>query len=165
MLADPESPAERSSAGDQADVALGLLGGFRLLKRDQVVEVRHGGKTERLLTSLGLRADYGMERDELLALLWPASDEALAAQSLHTLTHVLRRTLAGTLGGHAPIIRRGGRLCLNVENGIAVDVAEFESAAATGDRLGRAGDDRASAAAYHAAVDLYRGDLVIGSDV
>jgi len=165
VLAQPASSPALTTGIGCPSVRLGLLGGFRLLKHDRPLEVRHGGKTERLLTSLALRSRHGIDREELLGLVWPASDETLAAQSLHTLTHALRQALSDALGGHSPIVRRGGRLCLNLEDGITVDVAEFESAAASGDMLRRAGDDTAAALAYQAAAEIYRGDLVIGSDL
>lgn len=142
-----------------------LFGGFGLLKHDGPIVVRAGGKTEGLLLALALRLVAGVERQELLAQLWPSSDEALAAQSLDALIHALRRSVGNAMAGASPIVRIGGRLRLNTELGVRVDVAEFEANIARGDglrRLGRAAD---AVPFYEAAADLYRGDLTIGSDI
>ncbi|HXI45921.1 MAG TPA: BTAD domain-containing putative transcriptional regulator [Candidatus Acidoferrales bacterium] len=160
--------AARNSAGTRgagARLSIRLLGGFRLVKDEHPLLLRPGGKAETLLVNLALRLRGGIEREELLGLLWPTSDEALAAQSLHTLVHELRVAVGDALGGAPPVVRRDGRLCLNLEDGISVDIEEFEARAAQGDSLRRAGDDRAALPCYEQAADLYGGDLVIGSEL
>jgi DNA-binding SARP family transcriptional activator len=159
------APSEDIDRRTRARVVVRLFGGFRLLKDERPYSVRPGGKTELLLSALALRLREGIAHDELVTALWPASDEALARQSLHTLTHELRRGLADALGGASPVIRADGRLRLNVESGIAVDVEQFEGNIATADRLERAGHEDEAMPRYEAAVYLYRGDLVIGSDI
>lgn len=146
-------------------VELRLLGGFKLLKHNQPLSVRPGGKTEVLLVNLALRLPGGMDRGELLSVLWPASDEALASQSLDTLVHSLRRAVGDALGGAAPVVRTAGRLRLNTELGIGVDIEAFESEASHGDRLRRAGSPAEAMTCYERAASLYEGDLVVGSEI
>src|SRR5262245_61400833 len=66
-------------------VAVCLLGGFRLLKLGELVDVRPGGKTQALLSALALRRPTGVAREELIGSIWPTSDAALGGQSLNTL--------------------------------------------------------------------------------
>jgi DNA-binding SARP family transcriptional activator len=164
----PAQPASRLSVGSASGrprLELRLLGGFRLLKDAEPVAVRHGGKAEVLLLNLALQPRLGVEREELLATLWPNADEALASQSLDTLVHSLRKTAGDALDGAGPVVRSDGRLRLNVERGIRLDVAEFEREAAEGDRLRRTGEEAAAVPRYEEAVRLYAGDLVIGSEI
>ena len=148
-----------------ARVIVRLFGSFSLAKDDAPVALRAGGKVESLLVSLALRLHDGIEQDELVAALWPAADEGLGRQSLHTLTHTLRRDLGDALDGAAPVIRSGGRLRLNTDRGIEVDVDQFERNVAAGDRLHRAGQDLAAVPCYEAAIGIYAGDLVVGSEI
>ncbi len=159
------SPQPVVERGTRHSVELRLLGGFELRKHDQVLPTRPGGKTQTLLVNLALRLHVGMERDELCTVLWPASDEALAAQSLDTLLHSLRRSVGDALGGAAPVVRTAGRLRLNTEIGIGVDVEAFEAEAIQGDRLRRAGSQAEAMTSYERAASLYHGDLVVGSEV
>jgi DNA-binding SARP family transcriptional activator len=164
-LAEASTHPEDGTFASDHRVSIRLLGGFSVVKDKRTLELRHGGKAEALLVNLALRLPGGIDREELLSLLWPASDEALASQSLHTLVHGLRVAIGDALGGAPPVVRRAGRLCLNLEDGIAVDVEEFEQQAAQGDRLRRAGNDGDAIPCYEHAVGVYHGDLVVGSEV
>jgi DNA-binding SARP family transcriptional activator len=142
-----------------------LLGSFRVFSNGAPVALRPEGKAEQLLHALALRPQHGVERDELVGIVWPTGDYRLARQSLNTLLYSLRRTFADGLGGRTPILREEGRYRLNTEDGVAIDVDEFDAAVATGDRVAGRGDHEAAIRAYEDAVLLYSGDLVVGSDV
>lgn len=142
-----------------------LLGGFRLLKHGQQLRVRPGSKTCVLLSNLALRYLPGINRDELLDLLWPATSAALAAQSLNTLVYTIHRELGDALAGRPPIVHLDGRYRLNVEGGVVVDVAEFDAAVNDGDRLSRDGRSDEAMVSYGGAAAMYTGDLVLGSEV
>ncbi|HXU85934.1 MAG TPA: BTAD domain-containing putative transcriptional regulator [Verrucomicrobiae bacterium] len=150
---------------DRAGIRICLLGGFRILKGPRPVSVRPGGKVEKLVGTLAFRATEGVDRDELLGLVWPESDIELAGQSLNSLVHSLTRSLADALSGHPPVVRRAGRYCLNTDEGVAVDVRQFDAAVDAGDRQSRIGDVGGAIHAYLDAVGLYAGDLAIGSGV
>lgn len=136
-----------------------LLGNFVLLKAGRPVGLRYGGKTQGLLYHLGLQHRHAVPRDMLLNVLWPASDIALASQSLHSLVYSLHELVGDAIGGAAPVLHEEGHYRLNVEAGIGVDVACFDALTETGDQYIRAGSMTAAVNAYTSAVDLYRGEL------
>jgi DNA-binding SARP family transcriptional activator len=142
-----------------------LLGRFRVAKRGLPVPLRSGGKVEQLLAGLALNPRSGASREELLARIWPTTDLVLAGRSLNTLVYWLHRTLGEALGGRSPVLHHDGRYRLNFDEGVTVDVLEFEEAAATGDRLTSAGDHRGAIEWYRAAAALYAGDFVTVTDV
>jgi TolB-like protein/DNA-binding SARP family transcriptional activator len=80
-----------------------------------------------LLAVLAAAGERGVERDALLALLWPESDEERARTSLRQLVHVLRNQLETP-----ELLTRSAELRLNAEV-ISSDVAEFRAAIAAGD--------------------------------
>jgi DNA-binding SARP family transcriptional activator len=141
-----------------------LLGAFGVIKGGADVPLRPGGKTEALIAELAL-VDAGASRDELVTALWPGADPELAAHSLRSLVHSLHQQFGDVLQGAAPVIRAAGRYRLNRNAGVATDVGHFEAMADRGDLARRAGDEDGAMSAYMEAVQLYRGDLCVGSDV
>jgi DNA-binding SARP family transcriptional activator len=71
-----------------------LLGGFRLIKYAQQVDMREAGKTGALLSLLALHPKSPTQRDTLLDVLWPAGDTVQAVQSLHSLVYSISKLLA-----------------------------------------------------------------------
>jgi len=146
-------------------VLICLLGSFQLLADGRPVTLRGGGKAEALLGALASRSDQGLSRDRIIDALWPDSDAVLAGQSLNTLVYSLHRLLGEALGGAAPVVYSGGWYRLNLEAGVAVDVAEFDQLVDTADQLTQRTELNPAAEAYQSAVDLYRGDLCVGPDI
>ena len=146
-------------------VLICLLGSFRVLKGGRPVAVRTGGKTESLLSSLSVRKGYRASRATLLGTLWPDSEDVLASQCLSSVIYSLHRLLGDAIKGAAPVIHAGGYYRLNIEAGVGVDVACFESLAMTGEQYAQSGNLAAAATAYHQATYLYHGDLCNGIDV
>jgi DNA-binding SARP family transcriptional activator len=142
-----------------------LLGAFQILKGDRPVSVRPGGKVERFIGILALHPDDGVGRDELLGLVWPDSEAELALQSLNSLVHSLQRTLSDALAGHPPIVRQNGRYRLNTAVGVAIDVKDFDAAVDNGDRRTRDGDLANAMDAYRQALEIYGGDLAVGTGI
>jgi DNA-binding SARP family transcriptional activator len=142
-----------------------LLGTFRLLHTGHPVAIPCGGKIETLLGRLGTQFAHRVPRTVLLDLLWPASDSALAHQSLNSLIYSLHKLIGDALGGAAVILHEDGYYRLNMEAGIDVDVACFDSWANRGDQHVRAGDLARAATSYRKSVQLYRGDLSVEMDV
>ena len=142
-----------------------LLGSFQVISGGHPVVLRGGGKAEALLCGLALRSQHGLTRDRLIDSLWPDGEAALAGQSLNSLVYSLHRLLGPALDGAPPVVYNGGWYRLNVDAGVAVDLTEFERLAASGDQLMNADEPDAGAVAYQAAIDLYRGDLCVGTDV
>ena len=157
--------AGESTFGAPEAVVVCLLGGFRLMKLGRPVSVRRGSKAQALLSNLALRPRLGIPRDELLGLVWPASQFDLAGQSLNTLVSSLTRSLGDALAGRPPVVHDQGTYRLNAEFGVRVDVVEFDAAVDAGDRCARAGDEAGAMAAYLGAASMYGGDLAFGSDI
>ena len=81
-----------------------------------------------LFARLALPGDYGVGREELLALLWPERDTESARHSLDQLLYEARRALDG-----APTI---GTSSLQLNSHVVIsDVAEFRTALDAGDFL------------------------------
>ncbi|KAB1929820.1 transcriptional regulator [Micromonospora sp. ALFpr18c] len=105
MTADPSVP----TAGDppESDVALHLLGGFRLLRGTAPVVVPRG--LQRVIALIGLRP--GATRSQLAGLLWPDASEERALSSLRTALWRLRQdpccpmTVAGDTVRLGPAVR------------------------------------------------------------
>jgi DNA-binding SARP family transcriptional activator len=142
-----------------------LLGNFRLLHTGAPVAIPCGGKIETLLGRLGRQFDHRVQRSVLVDLLWPASDSALAHQSLNSLVYSVHKLIGDALGGAAAILHEDGYYRLNMEAGVGVDVACFDDWADTGDQQVRAGDLARAATSYRKSVHLYRGDLAVETDV
>jgi len=136
-----------------------LLGKFRLVKVGKELPIRGGSKAEALLARLALSRDRGVERGCLMSAVWPGRDSSQAGQSLNSLIYSLRRLLGDGIGGAAPVVQDSGFYRLNLEAGIALDVACFEMLAEDGDRRAKAGDEEGAAEAYRQAISFYRGDL------
>jgi len=94
-----------------------------------------------------------------MSAVWPGRDSSQAGQSLNSLIYSLRRLLGDGIGGAAPVVQDSGFYRLNLEAGIALDVACFEMLAEDGDRRAKAGDEEGAAEAYRQAISFYRGDL------
>ena len=146
-------------------VLICLLGNFRLLQAGQAIGVYNGGKGEALLCALGLHAGHRVPRDQLLSLLWPSAEPALAKRSLNNLIYSLHKLLGDVLGGAQPVIHEDGYYRLNREAGVGVDIACFDALVSAGDRQSGAGDRAAAALYYSRAARLYRGDLSAATDI
>ena len=141
-----------------------LLGNFRLMKFGRAVPTTRRAKIVTLLSNLGLHWEHGMRRDALLLTLWPSGDRLLARQSLNSLVHSLRRMFADAIDADGPVRYTDGAYRLNLEAGVAVDVAQFEHLVTAADRYRVAGEPAAAQRLYAAAVDLYRGDLCMDTE-
>jgi len=146
-------------------IVICLLGDFQLLKAGCAISVRGGGKTEALLCYLGVHYNQRISRETLLDALWPNGDPVLTSQSLNSLVYSLSKLLGDAIGGTAPILHADGYYRLNIDAGVGVDLAWFESLVSNGDQRCRAGDRAGAAHAYQCAANIYRGDLWSGSDL
>jgi len=116
------------------------------------------------LGQLALRP-VGVRRETLLSILWPDREAALAGQSLNTLVYSARESLGDEIGGASPVLQSCGYYRLNLEAGIAVDLARFESLTEEGHRLVSADDPEGASRAYRQALACYCGDLALDGDV
>jgi predicted ATPase/DNA-binding SARP family transcriptional activator len=116
-------------------------------------------KAAALVKFLALAPGHRLTRDEVVDRFWPDLDPPAAVNNLYQALHTARRAFAahgGGLGaapdGPALTLRRN-TVALDPPGGLWIDVEAFETAAA-GAR--RAQDPEA----YHAALELYSGDLL-----
>jgi DNA-binding SARP family transcriptional activator len=160
-----ELPMPRPRPPVQNDqVLVCLLGGFRLLRFGQQLEVLISGKALTLLSSLALHLETGVTRDVLLDLLWPEQDSEQSAVSLHSLIYSLHRRLRDDLQDASAVVYNNGSYLLNRGAGISTDIARFDAMVGEGNRLAEAKCDEA-AGHYEHALALYRGDLSVGTDI
>jgi DNA-binding SARP family transcriptional activator len=132
------TPSYDPDVSDPRDIRVRLLGPLRVERDGE--ETRIAARKDRaLLGEIALR--QRVARDEILALLWPESDEQRARDSLR---HALWR-IRGALGEDV-ILSEGDELRIGAF--VDVDVRGFERACVSADAAGSA-----------AAVALYRGDL------
>jgi DNA-binding SARP family transcriptional activator len=146
-------------------VLICLLGDFRVLKEGAEVPMRGAGKTAMLLTLLALGHGHRVSRQALLGSLWPDSEEARGSHALSSMLHGLHDTLGDALHGAPPVVHRSGSCQLNVEAGVGVDAADFDTLVRTAEGHLRAGNTHAAMAAYAAAADCYRGDVYACDDL
>jgi DNA-binding SARP family transcriptional activator len=164
---------ERFASGDLSrriddstlPILICLLGSFRLLCRGQPLPQRGGGKTEALLCYLAIRQGQPVPRDTLMDRLWPDSDAALATQSLNSLVYSLHKALGAAIAGAAPVSYAEGCYRINADAGVGVDVWVFDTLARAGEAEVRSGERALAVPYYRRAVQLYRGDLCVSSDV
>ena len=145
-------------------VLICLLGSFRLLKAGQPIVLRNAVKTKAFLVCLALEKSYGVSREALLQTLWPNTETGLAGQSLNSLVHTLRRLLSEVIGGESPVVHTDDHYRLNSDAGVGVDIDWFEALALRGEKQEREGHREAAVKSYHAAINIYQGDLCSNTD-
>ncbi len=102
-----------------------------------------------LVKVLALAPSRRMHREQLMDLLWPDDTLDEATPKLHKAAHFARRAL----GVPGAIVLRGEQVSLLPEIPLTVDALQFEE-------LARQAMAREDVAAAHAALSLYRGDLL-----
>lgn len=150
-----------TSTKSSSQVAICLLGSFQVLKLGDLVAVRPGGKTELLLSRLALQEHNRASREWLMEVIWPESDLPRASHALNSLIHATRKLLGDALGGEPPVVSTGGGYELNIDAGISIDIAEFDTLAIRAESSFRVGDVGRALPDALAALTLYRGDLYV----
>lgn len=159
----PNSLQPRTNPAE--DTLVCLFGGLRFMRHGQPLDLSVPGKGTALLLELALRTEYGARREELLETLWPEQDASQANVSLNSLVYSLQRRLRNAFH-HVPVlVYRNGSYVLNKNAGLQTDIALFDTHVGRGTRLAASGQDTAAARSFTAALDLYHGDLCVGSTV
>ena len=144
---------------DQGGVPLriSLLGGFRVVRGDQALAEGSWRlqKARSLLKLLALAPGHQLGREQIADILWPDLAPDAAANNFHRTLHAARRALGGDHEGRGAgsLQIQSGLVALRPSGPLWVDVAAFESAAATARHSGDLDD-------YRAALDLYGGELL-----
>ena len=147
-----------------APLMICVLGDFHLLKRSRPTPLT-GARPRTLLAVLTLSPDASAPRDALLEALWPDAEHELAKRSLASLLYSLRRKLSDALSGEPPVLRTEDSYRLNLEAGVRTDVHEFDRLVYAGDVASRDRKEELAVRSYRAAVALYAGDVVTGSEI
>jgi DNA-binding SARP family transcriptional activator len=142
-----------------------LLGSFRVLRLGQPSDELIAGKAISFLAALALHLENGVPREELLEMLWPEREIKHAAVLLNSLVYSLHRRLCRARQQADLVVFANGWYALNKAAGVSTDVARFDRIVAEGDRLAVAQHDATAANHYERALTLYRGDLVVGTDI
>lgn len=111
-------------------VRIELLGGFRLLLDDDVVErgAWPSRRSAELVMLLALSERQVLQREQVLDLLWPHLSEAAGAANLRKAAHHARQAT----GRRDAVVLAGGAVRLFPGTTVATDVACFERLAAAG---------------------------------
>ena len=107
-------------------VRIALLGGFTVSVEGAVAPPRWRlRKAKTIVKLLALAPGHRVHRDVLIEQLWPEADPAVGTNNFHQALHAARRVVgAENLVLHDEIVVLGG------EGGVAVDVDDFDAAAA-----------------------------------
>jgi TolB-like protein len=143
-------PLRRAGAaiGSGEALRLQLLGAFALSSGSRAVRALPK-KAQALLAYLAMQGGRAVPREQLAELLWGTSGGEQARRSLRQCLMSVRAALQA--GGERALIAEGDRVALVADSAVAVDVAAFESLAASTDV-----QDLETAQA------LYRGEFLSG---
>lgn len=121
----------------------------------------HGGRARTLFKYLAYHAGTAVDKDNLIADLWPDGDADAAQNNLHKAVHLLRQTLTLALGvnGKEMLEFSQGSYTLNGAD-LRIDALEFKSAIFDGKWATRTGDLYEAAAHFQRAIGIYTGDLL-----
>lgn len=130
-----------------------LLGGFGVLVNNREIpdDAWRLRKARNLIKLLALEPDHRLHREQILEHLWPERSLDAAANNLRVTLHTARRLLQMSHLNSPLVLSQGEFLALDRSQSVWVDVHAFEEAAR------QCGNHPQ---AYHAALDLYAGDLL-----
>src|SRR5262245_45036697 len=134
-----------------------LLGDFRLTYAGAPPRLLPAPRVQALLAYLVLHRDAPQPRQRLAFLLWPESSESQARTNLRQLLHHLRRALPPDC---ALLTTDNQAAHWRCDAACAIDVTEFETAAARATEAQRRGDLADEQEALECAARLYHDDLL-----
>lgn len=142
------------------EMAVCLLGRFRLFHRGHEVEGWHGSKTPRIVRYLFAQRDRPVPRDVLIDLFWPDADPETARRNLHQTIYVVRKALRAGCDPNQHIVFADEAYTVKTSAGVWCDAEEFEAQARAGRSAERELREEDAIVAYEAAERIYRGDYL-----
>lgn len=142
------------------ELAVCLLGRFRLFRRGQLVESWHGPKTPRVVRYLFAQRGRPVPRDVLIDLFWPDIDPETARRSLHQAIYVIRKALRAPCDPIQLVIFTDDSYAVNTSAGVWCDAEEFETCARAGRRAEREMREEDAISAYESAEHYYTGEFL-----
>src|SRR5262249_1543133 len=120
------------------------LGGFRVIRDGlPIPNIAWKSKKARDLMRILVAGRRPISREQLMELLWPGVDPAVAGNRLSVLLSAVRDVLQPHPGGEAPLITIDGAVSLNPSR-VSIDVEDFLDQAATALKADRANDPAAT---------------------
>jgi DNA-binding SARP family transcriptional activator/DNA-binding XRE family transcriptional regulator len=155
-------PVPRSAKG--SGLRLGILGPLTVWRDGSPVAL--GGTRQRaVLGALALHNAGGLHRDAIVDLLWGEDPPPSAIAIVHSQISQLRRLLEPDRAG------RGGRILLSegaqyfLHPRVLSDADEFVARVEQAEAVASTGDLTSACAAYEAALDLWRGEVLADLEV
>jgi DNA-binding SARP family transcriptional activator len=157
---DSEDDACPPVMASSVELAVCLLGRFRLFRRGQLVEGWHGSKTPRVVRYLFAQRGRPVPRDVLIDLFWPDVDPETARRNLHQAIYIIRKALRASSDPSQLILFADEAYAVNTSTGMWCDVEEFEACARAGRRAERELREEGAIAAYESAQRNYGGEYL-----
>ena len=157
---DSEADACPPIMAGSAELAVCLLGRFRLFRRGQLLEGWHGSKTPRVVRYLFAQRGRPVPRDVLIDLFWPDVDPETARRNLHQAIYVVRKALRAACDPNQLILFADEAYAVNTSAGMWCDADEFEACARAGRRAERELREEHAIAAYESAERSYGGEFL-----
>jgi len=154
--------ADRTSRAnrDAPVLAACVLGPFRALVNDQVIDDWRNCRGKAIFKYLLLNRKHPVAKEALMDLFWPEAAPQAARNNLNVAMHRLRRALGRGDGGFPFVLFSGGHYLLNPKLAISTDADAFLAHAERASELDRSGHADAAMREYAACVALYQGELL-----
>jgi DNA-binding SARP family transcriptional activator len=162
-LDDDDSAPRPTHPPNDVDIAVHVLGPFRLALAGHVVETSNAGKSLRVLKYLLSHRDRPVPKDVLIDLFWPELDVDSAGRSLHQAIYTLRKTLRIGADDAQHVVFENGAYLINPKLSVWCDLDVFESSAEAGRVAEMEGRMVEAIADFSCAERCYRGDYLADS--
>jgi DNA-binding SARP family transcriptional activator len=162
-LDDDDLPPRPTHPPNDVDIAVHVLGSFRLALAGHVVETSNGGKSLRVLKYLLSHRDRPVPKEVLIDLFWPELDVDSVGRSLHQAVYTLRKTLRIGADDTQHVVFENGAYMMNPELSVWCDLDVFESSVAAGRVAEMEGRMVDAIADLSCAERCYRGDYLADS--
>jgi len=136
-----------------------LLGTFRVMVNNHLVEKWPKGKGQAVFKYLLIHRERPTPRDVLTEAFWPEAAPEAARNRINVAVHSLRQALKSATDV-AVIVYEAGAYNLNLDLRLWLDVEEFERRIQAGQRLEARNQLAAAIAEYEVATSLYQGDFL-----
>jgi predicted ATPase/DNA-binding SARP family transcriptional activator len=149
-------PADFEGLTRSEAVRVWLLGGFRVLAANRIIEDNEWRlrKAASLVKLLALSPGHRLHREQVMDALWPDLGKKAASNNLRQTLHAARRAFEPNRAASSRYLNlQDESLALCPRGELWVDAEAFEEAAATARRT-------RDPAAYRAAIELYAGELL-----
>ncbi len=137
-----------------------MLGSFRVMLNEHVVESFNSGRGRAVFQYLIVHRDRPVPREVLMERFWPEAAPEAARNSLNVAVHHARQAFRALT--EAPIILyKDGAYSLNPDLRLWVDFVSFERHVQHARKLEAEGLPGEACAAYEAALGLYQDDFLV----